>query len=1422
MPKLLSKDGSVRQKRTNLETKDQAAAESGTAKGSNTVSEVPPVAEDEEDLCEQLRNNIDGESGKYATSFRIFKRHELSKCSFSQDLLNMEIPPMPEPVMSSDGSGQRLMIESIEVENFKSYYGRQVIGPFHQNFTSIIGPNGSGKSNVIDSLLFVFGYRAAKLRSAKLSVLIHSSASHENLQSCSVAVNFQKIIDLQDGGFKVVPGSQFKVSRTAYKDNSSKYFYNGKAMQFKDVAKLLRQVGIDLIHNRFLILQGEVEQIAMMKPKSQTENDYGMLEYLEDIIGSSRLKVPLEKLSVKIEELQEARTSQLVKVKYAEKEKDSAEQPVIELMAEIRTDNAIVLAKNQLYSVDEWNATRNLQKQEQEKETLVGEFEEVKARQKEVAAAQKEKKQDNLKLQRAYEAAQKNFEHLKSKISEMEQAAKKRKIEKIRLQEKVKKLSDEMKKEEKKISDLEKVPENALKKIEEFRETLSGIEEVIAGKQAEVDKYMAVFEEETVDFQNKKKASEEKLGKLIVREDEACSKLTLAQEALQLLRMEEEKERTKVANLQTSLNDAVELLQTKKKDFENVSKAIPNLEEQLKSRKAELAEVRRKEPACVEAVRNLRNKYERKKQTVEAFKSQNNLLNRLMREKKSGKIPGIFGRLGDLGAIDQKYDVAISTTCGALDYIVVDTIDTAQQCVDFLKKENLGIATFIALDKQAHLRRYMEKPASTPEQVPRLFDLIRVADPNVLPAFYYALRETLVANDITTATRIGLEGAKRHRVVTLKGEVVEASGLMAGGGRAEKRGRIGQNIKVDTSKVSSNEMDELEKQLTDKQEELTDLRRTLQQVESRLNSLQADYDRLKRTSGSLENEIGPLEQKVEALKRNLEEQKEKAKNAAVDDAAVQEAKATVARLSEERDTATEAADEVRQSVAEFTDRIQEVYDRVVGQASKDLNELKTRKETASKGISKEQAALNNAQRNMNKSKARKIDLESDYNEAENALVQLENDESNFSEEVSSVEEDKKAAEEKMLEAETVLEEARARNVELDGEDVELKKKFDDYTRNLKEQDHALELAKSKLSSIKNKIGDLDIPVQKEAIVQSSELPRYTQEEVEHFDTEEIGFNIRNLEKRKVAKGINMNDLSEYLTKLDRYDHEMDILNTISLNRDRHRQLYQKLRKQRMTEFMEGFTQIGVLLKEMYQMITLGGNASLDLVDSLDPFSEGVSFGYVASTSESVRPPKKSWKQISNLSGGEKTLASLALVFALHHYRPTPLYIMDEIDAALDFRNVSIIGHYVKERTKNAQFIIISLRNNMFELADRLIGIYKTFDCTKNVSIDPHAVKKKMLLCRSVVEESRQHSQLIEESQATGGVFGFGDPLKTWSYTVGRNFRDSLSFFRVMVVCLLRFCRSVAFVTVELFYCSKTHVTLEDRKFGCLKLKGTLE
>ena len=127
------------------------------------------------------------------------------------------IPPPPTPACTMESNGPRLVITYIDNINFKSYAGKQVLGPFHKSFTSIIGPNGSGKSNVIDSMLFVFGYRAQKIRSKSVAVLIHNSENYPNVQRCSVAVHFQLIEDVNDNDYTVIPSSQFVVARTAFK-----------------------------------------------------------------------------------------------------------------------------------------------------------------------------------------------------------------------------------------------------------------------------------------------------------------------------------------------------------------------------------------------------------------------------------------------------------------------------------------------------------------------------------------------------------------------------------------------------------------------------------------------------------------------------------------------------------------------------------------------------------------------------------------------------------------------------------------------------------------------------------------------------------------------------------------------------------------------------------------------------------------------------------------------------------------------------------------------------------------------------------------------------------------------------------------------------------------------------------------------------
>lgn len=192
---------------------------------------------------------------------------------------------------------------------------------------------------------------------------------------------------------------------------------------------------------------------------------------------------------------------------------------------------------------------------------------------------------------------------------------------------------------------------------------------------------------------------------------------------------------------------------------------------------------------------------------------------------------------------------------------------------------------------------------------------------------------------------------------------------------------------------------------------------------------------------------------------------------------------------------------------------------------------------------------------------------------------------------------------------------------------------------------------------------------------------------------------------------NMEAIDIFRAKYKNYTLQRNMLNKAQDAESKVLRKLQELKNKRKDQFEKGFHFISRELKRTYQLLTNGGDAELTLLDNADPFMEGILY--------EVRPPKKTWKQMHKLSGGEKTLCSLALIFALHKYRPNPLYFMDEIDAALDYKNVGIISKYIKERTKDAQFIVISLRNNMFELADTLAGIYKTRDTTKSLAIEPN-------------------------------------------------------------------------------------------------------
>ncbi|KAM4889122.1 structural maintenance of chromosomes protein 4 [Thomomys bottae] len=1223
------------------------------------------------------------------------------------------IPPPPPPAMTNEAGAPRLMITHIINQNFKSYAGEKILGPFHKRFSCIIGPNGSGKSNVIDSMLFVFGYRAQKIRSKKLSVLIHNSDEHKDIQSCTVEVHFQKIIDKEGDDYEVIPNSNFYVSRTAYRDNTSVYHISGKKKTFKDVGNLLRSHGIDLDHNRFLILQGEVEQIAMMKPKGQTEHDEGMLEYLEDIIGCGRLNEPIRVLCRRVEVLNEHRGEKLNRVKMVEKEKDALEGEKDIAIEFLTLENEIFKKKNHVCQYYIYDLQKRITEMETQKEKIYEDTKEINEKNNRLADEMKAKNKDVKDVEKKLNKITKFIEENKEKYTQLD-------LEDVQAREKLqhakskaKKLEKQLQKDKEKAEEFKSLPVKSKNIITEATARSSSLEKEKEKEEKKLKEVMDSLKQETQGLQNEKESREKELMGFNKSVNEARSKMDVAQSELDIYLSRHNTAVSQLNKAKEALVTASETLKERKTAITDIEAKLPETEQELKEKEKQFQKLTQEEKNLKSLVHDLFQKVEEAKSSLAMNRSRGKVLDAIIQEKKSGRIPGIYGRLGDLGAIDEKYDIAISSCCHALDYIVVDSIDTAQECVNFLKTHNIGVATFIGLDKMAVWAKKMSK-IQTPENTPRLFDLVKVKDDEIRQAFYFALRDTLVADNLDQATRVAYQKDRRWRVVTLQGQIIEQSGTMTGGGSKVMRGRMGSSLVLE---ISEEEVNKMESQLQKDSQKAAQIQEQKVQLEEVIVKLKHNEREMKNKLEKFTASIQHLSEQEEYLSVQIKELEANVLATAPDQKKQKLLEGNVSAFKAEYDSVAEKAGKVEAEVKRLHDLIVEINNHKLKAQQDKLDKINKQLDECASAITKAQVAINTADRNLKKAQDSASRTEKEINDTEKELKDLHAELKNLEEKASEVIQNTKAAE---------------------GSLPQIQKEHRRLLQELKviqENEHALQKdalsIKLKLEQIDGHIAEHNSKIK----YWQKEISKITLHPIEGHPVEEVSvLSPKDLEAIKSPDALtnqialleaqchemkpNLGAIAEYKKKEELYLQRVAELDKITSERDNFRRAYEDLRKQRLNEFMAGFYIITNKLKENYQMLTLGGDAELELVDSLDPFSEGIMF--------SVRPPKKSWKKIFNLSGGEKTLSSLALVFALHHYKPTPLYFMDEIDAALDFKNVSIVAFYIYEQTKNAQFIIISLRNNMFEISDRLIGIYKTYNITKSVAVNPKEIASKGL------------------------------------------------------------------------------------------------
>ncbi|KAF8129892.1 RecF/RecN/SMC [Boletus edulis] len=1293
------------------------------SQASRTPKRAPPVAEEEEE------------------------EHSLLEPRVRPQTLSQ--PPLKE---EENGPKARLVIHKIVLVNFKSYAGRQEIGPFHKSFSSIVGPNGSGKSNTIDALLFVFGYRAAKMRQGKLSELIHNSARYPDLGDCSVEVHFREIIDLPaPDAYKVVPNSQLVVARTAYKNNSSKYTIDGRASNFTEVQILLKGRGIDLDHKRFLILQGEVESIAQMKPKAQNEHEDGLLEYLEDIIGTSSYKTPIEEALAQVEALTDQRSEKLNRLRIVEREKNALEAQRKEALDYLRLFNDLVKAKSRLWQWYLWKCLDN-----------EGRFNAQIAKYQKELDAETERNKDDIThlemLEKHYEEREKAYEEIKTAAEEAVKDQTAREKQAVGLEErrkhanaKAKKLKKTLQEDEQAKAAAERTIQESSAKIDRKRAEIEEHEENLKKEEDLLESIRDSLKDKTQVFHDQIEVKQKELQPWV-------NKINAKKAGIVVATSERDALANKVAGLKDAVKNAQEDLeqqqatqQAKLGELNDLKAKKATLQKELQAHTKNFHDAQARVQELRGKVSSLRQRTEEAKSSQAASTSQNKVLDHLTRLKQTGRIDGFHGRLGSLGTIPDKYDVAISTACGALHNMVVDTVAQGQACINFLRSQNVGRASFMVLEKLSTER--VNERIQTPENVPRLYDLIKPKDPKFLPAFYKAAGNTLVADDLEQANRIAFGSAKRWRVVTLAGQLIDSSGTMSGGGNHVARGGMSSKLAADSVRPEV---------LRQYEQESDAAAREFEEATKALRTLEGEGERLALAGPELEMGVEKLAMAVNNGRKRLEDAekrvrdlKAQSKPDARDVARIEALEEVIANATAELEQLQMKSGKIEDAIGELEKKILEIGGSRLLKQRSTVDGIKLHINLANDEITKAEVAKAKAEKDVVKHAAAIAGNATAVAEADEEIKQLETqleEVKTYLEELKEKVEDAQTAAENSKDdldtLKTQLETKREEIQEFRKKEMELTQKLGDIKKEAASNEEALqhwqtEHDKLKLQEIDDDEDEDEEEPEAEATAGDGEpsepqvkqedgepsaqppkkpsKPRQSSNELHIYSVEELAqFRKRDLvadseyldEKLNNAKP-DLSVLKDYKRREEEFLRRAKDLDQITDARDAQKQKYDNLRRQRLDEFMAGFNLISLKLKEMYQMITLGGNAELELVDSMDPFSEGIIF--------SVMPPKKSWKNISNLSGGEKTLSSLALVFALHVFKPTPLYFMDEIDAALDFRNVSIVANYIKDRTKNAQFIIISLRNDMFELSHRLIGIYKTANATRSIAIDNHAL-----------------------------------------------------------------------------------------------------
>lgn len=852
------------------------------------------------------------------------------------DELEITVPPPPFPHTSKASkkahAAERLVIDRLELTDFKTFAGDCEVKQFHPRFLIINGPNGCGKSNVIDALLFVFGWKSRDLRGDSLLAMIHQRTDGTRCDHCKVTLHLKRVrvMHLDEAAaigvaerYDDIAGSDFSISRSAHVSPrgtvQSTYHVDGSRATERDVKERLKRENIDIDHQRFLILQGDVESIALMPPKAKKADsgrriphpgecccssqndgtdmrifllpvDTGFLEYLEDIIGTTRFVEPIERAENNVKKTKEDFEKKNRDVELCQADLDGIRSRLREAETTLTAFNERNYFADVVLQLEEHQIGEEL---DRERICLNDATDELHSAKKRSA----EKKCESEEAQKAVKLAQSqrdkatgNKEQAVNEAAECSERA--RKLECKRkaslksqsgLVEKIKDLKQE----------IDEVRQDEPDRLKAEIDTAEGLLPQIMRKRddskAHYDETLASLRQETACLDAKREAIQRRLTPLEEVEVKAERKLAGEQGELDGMSQAHQKECDRVTELEKAFDEAhtrLDVLTVESEKLDDRIATKSNLLQDAKDRrtacKERLAELGMQIPEMEHALDAHRERAEIERQ---AAKRRRPALRAILEEK----ISGVHGRLGDLAGIDPRYDTAISTIMPELNSIVVENSHVSEACIAHLKKrsEETGQVLreyFIDLKRQttqfeAAANAQFSDPIANEADAPRLFDLVKPCHNRYRACFYKSLRDTLVVKTVPEARKLGLEArdGRRRRVVTENGELINTGGEMTGGGRP-RSGFIGAQAQVEAPEgqgaVPAVDIDALVRELTGLRDDRIAKTDSCKTIEDQGKQIAIDIaDLRKRKDTDLPSELADVQRICDAFPQRIADQR---------------------------------------------------------------------------------------------------------------------------------------------------------------------------------------------------------------------------------------------------------------------------------------------------------------------------------------------------------------------------------------------------------------------------------------------------------------------------------------------------------------------------------------------------------------------